>query len=204
MEEVEFKEMNEEVLNYLKGCKVIAETDRQSMEAYVAEVTRGDRVLDVDDEGFKLLTGVDVATLRRVYSADNYTKMVTYNKAEGGVRIDCILFDNDLICNNALTHYAYSEDFLEQFSVAEEKIGVAQWLPDNWKELMTDEQKEEIARDWCKDNGEELQDLLSDSDKTDIAYDYIDENASDCVDRAYDRLGDYDRREFIKECIDNL
>ena len=40
MEEVELKEMNEEVKNYLEGCKIIAETDGQSMKAYVAEVTR--------------------------------------------------------------------------------------------------------------------------------------------------------------------
>ncbi len=204
MEEVELKEMNEEVMNYLKGCKIIAETDGHSMKAYVAEVTRGDRVLDVDDEGFKLLTGVDVATLRRVYSSDNYSKMVTYNKAENGIRVDCILFDNDMICNNALTHYFYSEDFLKTFSVAEAEIGVAQRLPDNWKELMSDEQKEEIAREWCKDNSSELVGYLSDSEKIDIAYDYIDDNASDCVDRAYDSLGDYDKREFIKDCIDDL
>ena len=202
MEEVELKEMNEEVMNYLKGCKIIAETDGQSMTDYVAEVTRGDRVLDVDDEGFKLLTGVDVATLRRVYSTDNYSKMVTYNKAENGIRVDCILFDNDFICNNALTHYFYSEDFLKLFSVAEVEIGKAQRLPDNWKELMSDEQKEEIAREWCDENSEELKDYLSDFDKTDIAYDYIDENPNEVADSAFSKLSD--PKDFIKDCIDNL
>lgn len=195
MEEVELKGMSEEVMNYLKGCKVIAETDGQSMKAYVAEVTRGDRVLDVDDEGFKLLTGVDVATLRRVYSADNYSKMVTYNKAENGIRVDCILFDNDMICNNALTHYFYPEDFLKTFPLAEEKIGKAQWLPDNWKELMSDEQKEEIARDWCKENSSELEDYLDDDDKEAIADAYIEQNNSDVLDKAYDYLDSYDQRE---------
>lgn len=204
MEEVELKEMNEEVMNYLKGCKIIAETDGQSMKAYVAEVTRGDRVLDVDDEGFKLLTGVDVATLRRVYSADNYSKMVTYNKAENGVRVDCILFNNDMICNNALTHYFYPEDFLKTFSVAEAEINKAQWLPSNWKELMSDEQKEEIAREWCKDNSCELEDYLDDDDKEEIAYDYMDENACTCADHCYEKMGSYEQKDFIKECIDNL
>ena len=202
MEEVELKEMSEEVMNYLKGCKVIAETDGQSMKAYVAEVTRGDRVLDVDDEGFKLLTGVDVATLRRVYSADNYSKMVTYNKAEGGVRIDCILFDNDMICNNALTHYFYPEDFLKTFPLAEEKIGKAQWLPDNWKELMSDEQKEEVAEEWCKENS--VTDFLTDSDREEIADAYIEQNNSDVLDKAYGCLSSYEQREFIKDCIDEL
>lgn len=204
MEEVELKEMNEEVMNYLKGCKIIAETDGQSMKAYVAEVTRGDRVLDVDDEGFKLLTGVDVATLRRVYSADNYSKMVTYNKAENGIRVDCILFDNDMICNNALTHYFYPEDFLKTFSVAEAEIGKAQWLPDNWKELMSDEQKKEVAREWCKENSCELRDYLDEEDKEEIAYDYMDENACTCADHCYEKMGSYEQKDFIKECIDNL
>lgn len=202
MEEVELKEMNEEVKDYLKGCKIIAETDGQSLKAYVAEVTRGDRVLDVDDEGFKLLTGVDVATLRRVYSSDNYSKMVTYNKAENGVRVDCILFDNDMICNNALTHYFYSEDFLKTFSVAEAEVGKAQRLPDNWKELMSDEQKEEIAREWCSDHSCELEEYLDDYDKEKIAYDYIEDNPDEVADKAFERLSD--PRDFIKNCIDNL
>ena len=204
MEEVELKEMNKEVKNYLEGCKIIAETDGQSMKAYVAEVTRGDRVLDVDDEGFKLLTGVDVATLRRVYSADNYSKMVTYNKAENGVRVDCILFDNDMICNNALTHYFYPEDFLKTFAVAEAEIGKAQWLPDNWKELITDEQKEEIAREWCKDNSCELVDYLDQDDKEGIADDYIEQNNSSALYKAYNCLSSYEQRDFVKDCIDNL
>lgn len=203
MEEVELKEMNEEVLNYLKSCKVIADTDGQSLKPYVSEVTRGDRVLGVDDEGFKLLTGVDVATLRRVYSIDNYSTMVTYNKAEGGVRIDCILFDNDLICNNALTYYACTEDFLEQFSEAEEvKIGVAQWLPSNWKELMTDEQKEEVVKEWCKDNS--VKDFLDDYDKEEVVEDYIESNPNDVADKAFGLMSSYDQRDFIKSCIDEL
>lgn len=201
MEEVELKEMNEEVMNYLKGCKVLTDT-RACLKPYVAEVTRGDRILDVDDEGFKLLTGVDVATLRRVYSNDNYSKMVTYNKAEGGVRIDCILFDNDMICNNALTHYFYPEDFLKAFPLAEEKIGKAQWLPDNWKELMSYEQKEEIAVEWCKEHSCRLEEYLDDIDKEKIAYGYINDNPDEVADKAFDKLSD--PKDFLKNCIDNL
>lgn len=202
MEEVEMKAMNDEVKNYLKGCKIIAETDGQSMKPYVAEVTRGDRVLDVDDEGFKLLTRVDVATLRRVYSNDNYSKMVTYNKAENGIRVDCILFDNDMICNNALTHYFYPGDFLQTFSVPEAEIGKAQRLPDNWRELMSDEQKEEIAKDWCEENP--VTDYLDEGEKEEIADAYIEDNYSEVADKAFGLMSSYEQREFIKDCIDNL
>jgi hypothetical protein len=121
------------------------------------------------------------------------------------------------------------EDYLGFYGETSGGTGKAQWLPSNWKELITDEQlheilvekniqtieclqdddvpdemKERIALDWCKENSEELKDFLSDSDKQEIAYDYIDDNANDSADRAYDRLGSYEQREFIKDCIDNL
>lgn len=108
-----------------------------------------------------------------------------------------------------------SEDYLGLFAKKEEqKIGVAQWLPSNWKELITDEQlhdilqerniqtieclqdndvpdemKERIARDWCKENSCELEEYLDDYDKEKIANDYIDDNLN---------------KDFIKDCIDRL
>jgi hypothetical protein len=94
-----------------------------------------------------------------------------------------------------------SEDYLGLFT-EKVAIGVAQWLPDNWKELMSDEQKREIAEEWCKENSEELVEFLSDSDKTDIAYDYIDDNPNEVADSAFSKLSD--PKDFIKECIDNL
>lgn len=158
---------------------------------------------------------------------------IEYNCIEGNKYILKCETRIDSIVNEKLSfELEDDEDYLGFYGETkgeEQKIGVAQWLPSNWKELITDEQlheilvekniqtieclqdddvpdemKERIARDWCKENSDELIDFLSDSDKTDIAYDYIDDNVSDCVDRAYDKLGDYDKREFIKDCIDNL
>lgn len=121
-----------------------------------------------------------------------------------------------------------SEDYLGFFTKEEEqKIGVAQWLPSNWKELITDEQlheilvekniqtieclqdddvpdemKERIARDWCSENSSELEQYLDDYDKEKIAYDYIDDNPDEVADKAFNKLSD--PRDFIKNCIDNL
>jgi hypothetical protein len=122
-----------------------------------------------------------------------------------------------------------SEDYLGFFTELVTELGTAKWLPSNWKELITDEQlheilvekniqtieclqdndvpdemKERIAREWCKDNSCELEDYLDDDDKERIADEYIDDNSNDVIDKAYDKLGDYERREFIKDCIDNL
>lgn len=98
-----------------------------------------------------------------------------------------------------------SEDYLGFFAKKEEQeIGKAQWLPSNWKELMSDEQKEEIAHEWCKDNSCELEDYLDNDDKERIADDYIEQNNSDALDKAYGCLSSDEQREFIKDCIDNL
>jgi hypothetical protein len=99
-----------------------------------------------------------------------------------------------------------SEDYLGLFTEKAEgedkEIGVAQWLPSNWKELMSDEQKREIAEEWCKENSEELVDYLDENDKENIAYDYIDNNPNEVADSAFSKLSD--PKDFIKECIDNL
>jgi hypothetical protein len=99
-----------------------------------------------------------------------------------------------------------SEDYLGLFTEKAEgedkEIGVARWLPDNWKELMSDEQKREIAEEWCKENSEELVDYLDENDKENIAYDYIDNNPNEVADSAFSKLSD--PKDFIKECIDNL
>lgn len=121
-----------------------------------------------------------------------------------------------------------SKDYLGLFAKKEDqKIGVAQWLPSNWKELITDEQlhdilqerniqtieclidsdvpdemKERIARDWCKENSGELEEYLDDYDKEKIAYDYIDDNPDEVANKAFDQISD--PKDFIKNCIDNL
>ncbi len=133
------------------------------------------------------------------------TYSIKYNCIEGNKYIlTCETYIDGFMNGKLSFELEDDEDYLGFYGETVGEVGKAQWLPDNWKELMSDEQKEEIAREWCKDNSSELVDYLSDSDKADIAYDYIDDNASDCVDRAYNDLGDYDKREFIKDCIDEL
>lgn len=172
--------------------------------------------------------GIDYETVRLLGEV-SYT-MTYYETEDKKYELACETFIDNTSNDKLSFTLEDSEDYLGFFPKEEEqKIGVAQWLPDNWKELITDEQlhdilqerniqtieclidddvpdemKERIAKDWCKNNSDELKDFLSDSDKCDIAYDYIDDNASDCVDHAYDHLGSYDQREFIKNCIDNL
>lgn len=148
--------------------------------------------------------GLDYRTVGKL---GRVTYLITYHKVTDNDSIEYVLRCATYIDNLEDERLSFELfDSVDWLGLFEEKteIGKAQWLPSNWKELMSDEQKEEIAREWCKDNSCELEDFLSDSDKADIAYNYIDDNTSDCVDRAYDSLGDYEKREFIKDCIDNL
>ena len=155
---------------------------------------------------------------------------IEYNCIEGNKYIlTCETYIDNFMNGKLSFVLEDDEDYLGFYGETIGEVGKAQWLPSNWKELITNEQlhdilqerniqtieclqdddipdemKERIVKDWCEENTSDLQIILSDSVKADIAYDYIEENASDCVDRAYDSLGDYEKREFIKGCIDEL
>lgn len=141
---------------------------------------------------------------------------IEYNCIEGNRYVlKCETYINSLINEKLSFELVDDEDYLGFYRETKETEDKAQGLPSNWKELITDDmleelldddRKESIAKDWCNEHSDELKHYLSDSDKEEIAYEYIDDDAYtlDCVDRAYDNLGDYDKREFIKNCIDNL
>ena len=171
--------------------------------------------------------GIDYTT---IHLLGEVSYAMTYYEEGDKYQLACETFINDTKNDKLSVILEDKEDFLGYFTKEEEqKIGVAQWLPSNWKELITDEQlhdilqerniqtieclqdddvpdemKERIARDWCKDNSGELIDYLDENDKEEIADEYLDNNAYDIIDKAYAKLGDYERREFIKDCIDNL
>lgn len=146
--------------------------------------------------------GIDYATVHLLGEV-SYT-MTYYETEDKKYELACETFIGNTSNDKLSFTLEDSEDYLGFFTKEEQEIGVAQWLPDNWKELMSDEQKEEIAREWCKDNSCELEDYLDDDDKERIADDYIEQNNSDVLDKAYDSLSSYEQREFIKDCIDEL
>ena len=158
-----------------------------------------------EGEGFNAQTYCEF--LRMDYPTVRLLGEVSFSISYNCVNDEYILLCETFIDNSRNENLSFElydkTDYLEFYgeTKGEDK---AQELPSNWKELLTDEDKEGIAKEWCNEHSDELQDFLSDSDKADIAYDYIDDNAQDCVDSVYDKLGDYDKREFIKDCIDNL
>ena len=104
---------------------------------------------------------------------------IEYNCIEGNKYVlKCETYIDVFRNENLSFELEDNEDYLGLFTKKEEqKIGVAQWLPSNWKELMSDEQKEEIAKEWCEKSS--VTDFLSDSEKEEIADDYIEQNNSD-------------------------
>lgn len=178
-------------------------------------------------EYFCKLTGFDYKTIMNLAIDSSWADLV-YSKTEDGKYIAQCLLYIDTVLNDRLSREYESElDFLGFFTKEETKIGVARWLPSNWKELITDEQlhdilqehniqtieclvdsdvphemQERIAKEWCKENP--VTDFLSDSEKEEIAYDYMDENTNTCVNHCYEKMGSYEQKDFIKDCIDNL
>lgn len=147
--------------------------------------------------------GLDYATIHLLGEV-GYA-MAYYETEDKKYHLACETYIDNTVNDKLSFVLEDTEDFLGFFTKEEEqKIGVAQWLPSNWKELMSDEQKEEIAREWCKDNSSELRDYLDEGDKEEIADEYIEQNDSDVLDKAYNCLNSYEQREFIKDCIDNL
>lgn len=147
--------------------------------------------------------GIDYETVRLLGEV-SYT-MTYYETEDKKYELACETFIDNTSNDKLSFTLEDSEDYLGFFPKEEEQeVGKAQWLPSNWKELMSDEQKEEIAREWCKDNSCELEDYLDNNDKERIADEYIEQNNSDVLDKAYDGLSSYEQREFIKDCIDNL
>lgn len=181
----------------------------------------------ISAETYCAFISLDYSTVRRL---GNVTYNISYLKdIQEGDKPFCLLCETliDSVVNDKLSFILDdSEDWLGLFNT---EGGKAQWLPSNWKELITaeqlhdilqerniqtieclndddvpDEMKERIAVDWCKKNSSELKDYLSDSDKELIAYDYMDENACTCASHCFEKMSSYEQKDFIKECIDNL
>lgn len=152
-------------------------------------------------EGYCALVGIDYQTVKR-FGTVEYS--MHYNCVDNLYILRCETFINNVMSEPLSVEYEDDKDWLGFYGETSGEVGTAKQLPSNWKELMSDEQKEEIAREWCKENSGELIDYLDESDKEEIADEYLDNNACDIVDKAYDKLGNYERREFIKDCIDNL
>lgn len=154
-------------------------------------------------ENYCKFLGLDYKTLALI---GNVTYSVSYHRLieERVYILRCTTTIDGAIFEKLSFEFEDNVDFLGFFTKEGTKIGVAQWLPGNWKELMSDEQKEEVAREWCKENSSELIDYLDEDDKEGIADDYIEQNNSDVLDKAYNCLSSYEQREFIKDCIDEL
>lgn len=147
------------------------------------------------------LLGIDYATIHLLGEV-SYT--MTYYEEGDKYQLACETFIGDTKNDKLSVALEDKEDFLGFFTKEEQKIGVARWLPSNWKELMSDEQKKEIAEEWCKEYSYKLNEYLDDSDREAITYAYMDKNSCTCTDYCYSQMDSCEQKDFIKECIDNL
>lgn len=175
---------------------------------------------NISAETYCALIRLDYQTVARL---GEVTYSLDYHYNEGISVLYCSTFIDSVMNDKLSVGLEDSGDWLGLFNEGSK----AQWLPSNWKELITDEQihdllvskniqtieclidsdvpdemKERIAREWCKENSCRLEEFLDDYDKEKIAYDYIDDNPDEVAGKAFDKLSD--PKDFIKDCIDNL
>ena len=210
----------EEALSWKEGFYPYPSEENYEYYLYEAD--------NIGIENYCKFLGLDYKTLALI---GNITYSVSYHRlAEERVYIlRCTTAIDGAIFEKLSFELEDDEDYLGFYGETRGDIGVARWLPGNWKELITDEQlhdilqerniqtieclqdndvpdemKERIARDWCKENSAELRDYLDEDDKEEIAENYIEDNYSDSADKAYNCMSSYEQREFVKDCIDNL
>lgn len=179
---------------------------------------------DISAETYCAFMSLDYQTVKRLGEISYFIK---YSSNGSLYILTCETYIDNVMNERLSEEFEDSEDWLGLFTKAE--IGKAQWLPSNWKELITDEQlhdilqerniqtieclndddvpdemKERIAKDWCNEHSDELKDYLTECDKESIAYDYIEENPSDSGSEVARHISDYDAKELIKDLVDNL
>ena len=174
-------------------------------------------------EEYCAFIGIDYQTVKRLGTVEYSMRYNCVN--------DCYILRCETYINNALyeplsVEYEDNEDWLGFYG---ETIGKAQWLPSNWKELITDEQlhdilkerniqtieclndddvpdemKERIARDWCNEHSEELFEYLSSEDERDIAYNYAQDNPLDLGEEVCRYIGSSDAKDLIYKLLEEI
>ena len=163
---------------------------------------------DVDGRFFVYLGGMlpsEYCQLLRIdYATVHYlgevSYTITYYEMENKTyQLACETYIGDIKSDKLSFVLEDSEDYLGFFTQTDEGK-----LPSNWRELLSDEDKEVIARDWCRANPFELKDYLTSEDERDIAYDYAHDNPSDMGDEVCSYLDSSDSRDLIIKLLDNL
>lgn len=185
----------------------ILSTQKEEMKGW-----KEDFVVQASDEGMYYLFKGDMSAQRycefmrldypTVSRLGEIRYSIEYAKVDNLYVLTCGTYINDVKSEPLSVAYEDNEDWLGLYTI-EDKADEGK-LPSNWRELLTDEDKEEIAKDWCEHNSEELRDYLSSEDERDIAYDYAHDNPSDIGDEVCGYLGSSDSRDLIIKLLDNI
>ncbi len=184
------KELNETIKTILMEHK---------NQAYVIDKKRYGFSLGDDD--YRQVTGVDLATLSMVWGETHVYGEVRYCKNDDG----CISLQYETFINDdsrdslsgVIVAPDVSEDYLELFSTNK--------LPDNWKELVTDEMLHDILVERNIQTIECLQDNdVPDEMKERIAMDYIHDNPVSACNEAINYMSSCDTKDVIRDLVDSL
>lgn len=96
--------------------------------------------------------------------------------------------------------------FVNYFNEFEYFLKTKEYVREEDKTELTDDEREEIAKDWIANNSDEAlsEALENGADKEDVAKDWISDYPEDAFDKAVDIMDTYVLKDKIKEAIDNL
>ena len=176
-------------------------------------------------ETYCALIGIDYQTVKR-FGEVSYS--VEYNCVNDLYILRCETYIGNIMSEPLSVEYEDNEDWLGFYGETFGKTD-GDKLPQNWKELITDEQlhdilrerniqtieclndddvpdemKERIAKDWCSNNSEELSTYLSDEDERDIAYNYAESNPLDLGEEVCRYIGSSDAKDLIYKLLEEL
>lgn len=96
--------------------------------------------------------------------------------------------------------------FENYFNEFEDFLNSKEYVRAENKIELTDDEREEIAKDWIANNSDEAlsEALENGADKEDVASDWISDYPEDAFDKAVDIMDSYVLKDKIKEAIDDL
>lgn len=187
------KRLNDQQIEIIKGLKELAIS--LDLECYQ---------LQMNDNDYKALTGIDLNTLDRMYGKTSVYYEVRYCKCSEHFEVQYTTMIKDCP-KDELSDVFECDDFLELFSTKEEKTediheklqGLFENHFDEFENFL--EEKDYIRKEDITKN--DVPDFLVE----DIAHSYIEEYPSDSCNKALSIMSSYDSKEVIINFLqDNL
>lgn len=186
------KRLNDQQIEIIKGLKEIAIF--LDLECYQ---------LQMNDNDYKALTGIDLNTLDRMYGNMSVYYEVRYCKCGEHFEVQYTTMIKDSP-KDELSGVFECDDFLELFSTKEEKTeDIHEKLQELFENHFDEFENFLKEKDYIRKEDITADDI-DDSLKEDIACSYIEEYPTDSCDKALSNMSSYDSKEVIINYLQDI